>query len=244
MLKIASLHSHHFLNALHLQCATDVKYLTQSSDPATLGILNQYNDFVLWCNREDDAYKYIRKNEITEEKARLDHKRDLTFSGMREYVKSSLYHYDPEISAAARRLMVTIDNFNTIPYISYDAETASITSLIHDLNAQAADVGALKLEGWITTLQTENQEFETLARRYVDDYAAKPAYNMLQSRRGVEKSMRTMFDCINALIVMNGETAYTAYVNSLNATIKHYNDVYAEHIGRYEANKKGEEEAK
>ncbi|MDR1169464.1 MAG: hypothetical protein LBK97_01350, partial [Prevotellaceae bacterium] len=70
----------------------------------------------------------------------------------------------------------------------------------------------------------------------------KPEYNMLQARRGVEKAMRTMFDCVNALIIIKGETNYTIYVPKLNALIKHYNDVYAEHIGRYEANKaKGEE---
>jgi hypothetical protein len=52
-----------------------------------------------------------------------------------------------------------------------------------------------------------------------------------------------MFDCINALIILNGETNYVTYTGKLNALIKHYNEVYAEHIGRYEANKeKGKSE--
>jgi hypothetical protein len=149
------------------------------------------------------------------------------------------------VAAAARRLMIIIDGFNSpepLTHLSYDAETAAITSLLQDLNQKAADVEKLGLQGWVTALETKNKAFDKQADLYIGNAAEKPAYNMLQARRGVEKSMRTMFDCINALIIIKGETNYTLYVPKLNAIIKHYNEVYAEHIGRYEANKKKGEE--
>jgi hypothetical protein len=235
---IATLQSRSFLNGLHMQCMTEIKNLTESSDPDTLDIRNQYDDFVLWYNHEGDAYKFVRKSEITEEKARLDHERDHTLSGMRGYVNSMLFHYDTKMVEAARRLMVSVERFYSLSHSSYDAETAAITSLIQDLNAQTADVARINLQGWISSLQTKNEAFNAMADQYLENLAGKPAYNVRQARAGVEKSMRTMFDCINALIVMKGEAAYTVYVTRLNALIKHYNDVYAEHLGRYEANKK------
>jgi hypothetical protein len=248
MLKIEALNSFQFVNALHVQCITEIKDLTVAHNPAALGVINQFNDFALWYDREGDAYKFIRKSEVTEAKARADQERDATFTGMRTYVNSFLYHYNAETAAAARRLKIVIDGFNqpeALANLSYDAETAAITSLIRDLSARPADVAALNLQDWITALQAKNQAFDALADRYIGNIAEKPAYNMRQARSGVEKSMRTMFDCINALIVLNGEAPYTAYVNGLNAVIKHYNDVYAVHIGRYEANKdKGSENHK
>jgi hypothetical protein len=55
-----------------MQCVTEIKNLTEVNNPATLGILNQYNDFVLWYNREETAFEFIRRSEITEAKAKAD----------------------------------------------------------------------------------------------------------------------------------------------------------------------------
>jgi hypothetical protein len=223
-----------------MQCITEIKNLTQNNNPATLGIANQYDDFVIWYDRENTAFEFIRRSEITEEKEKADHERDLAYTGLFDYVKSAVNHYDSAVATAARRLMTLIETFNhpeRITKLSYDAETASIHSLISNLQAQPADVAQINLQGWIMALDAKNQAFEALALQYIETVVGKPDYNMLQSRRGLEKAMRTMFHCIEALIVMNGETAYTTYVNALNAVIKHYNDVYAIHLGRYEANK-------
>jgi hypothetical protein len=223
-----------------MQCVTEVKNLTEINNPAALGVNNQYFDFVVWYDRENMAFEFVRRSEITTEKEKVDHERDLTYTGMYNYVKSAVNHYEPAVSAAAIRLMTTIETFNhpdRITQLAYDAETASINSLINNLNAQPADVMQLNLHGWITALQMKNQAFEALSLQYIEKVVGKPEYNMLQSRRGLEKSMRTMFNCIDSLIVMNGEPAYYSYVNALNAIIKHYNDVYAVHLGRYEANK-------
>jgi hypothetical protein len=240
MLKIETLHSRFFSNSLHKQCVTEIKKLTQNSNPAILGIDNQYNDFVVWSDREDMAFDFISRSKITEEKAKADQDRDTTYVGLCGYVKATTNHYDPEMAAAARRLMLIIEKFNhpeRLIKLPYDAETASIKSFLENLRAQQTDFNRINLQEWATALENKNQAFEALALEYVEETVAKPEYNMLQSRRGVEKSMRTMFHCIEALIIMNGETAYTSYINSLNGIIKHYNDVYAIHLGRYEANK-------
>jgi hypothetical protein len=227
-----------------VQFVTEVKDLTTNGKPSSLGIYNQYEEFVVWFNHEDEAYKFIRKSEITETKARLDQERDSIFIGLRTSVNAALHHYTPDVAAAARRLMIVIDGFNSpepLISLSYDAETAAITSLLQDLAQKPADVEKLALQGWVTALEAKNKAFDAQADLYIGAAVDKPAYNMLHARRGAEKSMRIMFDCINASIIMKGETNYVTYVGKLNALIKHYNEVYAEHIGRYEAEKKKEE---
>jgi hypothetical protein len=245
MLKIETIQSRLFPNALHMQFVTEVKDLTTTTKPSVLGIINQYDEFVVWFTHEDDAYKFIRKSELTETKARLDHERDRLFVGLRTAIAAALDHYTPDVAAAANRLKIIVDAFDSpepLTHLSYDAETAVITSLLQDLALKQDDVDKVGLQGWVTALEAKNKAFDKQADLYIGATAEKPAYNMLHARRGVEKAMRTMFDCINALIIMKGETNYVTYIGKLNALIKHYNEVYAEHIGRYEANKKKEEE--
>jgi hypothetical protein len=213
--------------------------VTQTNNPAALGVANQYDDFVIWHNRENTAYDFIRISAITKEKKQADRDRNLTFTGMFDYVQSSGNHYESAIAEAARRQMLLIKALNSperIVKLSYDAKTAAIKSLINNLSAYPEDVAITNLQGWLTALQTKNQAFEALTLQYVEKVVGKPEYTMRQSREGIEKSIRTMFNCVNALIVMNGETNYVTYVNALNAIIKHYNDVNAARLGRYEAN--------
>jgi hypothetical protein len=240
MLKINSLRSRDFPNSLHVQCVTEIKKVTLDNDPAVLGISIQYDDFSLWCGREDEAFKFIRRSKLTEEKATADQERDLSCNGLCNYVKATTNHYNSEIAAAAHRLMVIVESFNRserITQLAYDAETASIKSFLKSLREQQADFNLVNLHEWATSLENKNNKFEALAHEYVEDVVGKPEYNMLQARRGVEQSMRTMFHCIEALTALNGEASYTSYINSLNATIKHFNDVYAIRLGRYEVNK-------
>jgi hypothetical protein len=244
MLKISVLNSRQFLNDLHIQCVTEVKNLTENNHPDVLGIAAQFDDFVIWYNREKDAFEFIRRSQITAAKDKADHARDLAYMGLYDFVKSATNHYYTDVAVAARRLLGVIETFNhpvSLTRLSYDAETASIRSLIDNIKAYPEDVTKLNMQGWITALQNKNDAFEALALEYIEEVVGKPEYNMLHARRGVENAMRTMFHCIDALIVMNGETPYTPYVTALNAIIKHYNDVYAIHLGRYEANKDKEE---
>jgi hypothetical protein len=240
MLKIEVLHSRQFSNDLHVQCVTEIKNLTQNSNPETLGIPVQYNDFTLWYDREEMAFVFIRRSEITKEKEIADHERDRACRGLAEYVKSVTHHYKPEVVAAAYRLQTVIETFNhpvRLTELSYDAETASISSLVENLKAHPNDVSMINLQEWLAELDSRNKAFEVLALKYIEDVVGKPEYNMLHSRRGVEDTMRTIFSCIDALVLLKGETDdYKAYVNALNAIIKHYNDVYAIHLGRYKSN--------
>jgi hypothetical protein len=247
MLKINALFSRNFQNSLHVQCVAEVKKLTLDNDPAVLAIPVQFDDFSLWCGRENEAFKFIHRSKLTEQKATLDEERDQLCTGMFNYIKASANHYNPSIAAAAHRLMVIVESFNRserITGLSYDAETASIKSFLENIRGQQADFNLVNLRAWAAALETKNNAFEALAQEYVEDVVGKPEYNMLNARRGVEKTMRTMFRCIETLAILNGEAPYTSYINSLNATIKHFNDVYATHLGRHEANKneKGENE--
>jgi hypothetical protein len=240
MLKIHVLNSRHLLNDLHVQCVTEINHLTALHHPETLGIAVQYADFLVWYERETAAFEFIRRSQITTAKKKADRERDLAFMGLFNFVKSAINHYYMDVATAARRLMAMIDTFNRpvrLAYLSYDAKTASIQSLIDNLKTCPEEIEKLNLQGWIATLQNKNEAFEALTQQYIEKMVAKPAYNMVRARQGVENSMRTLFRCIDSLIVLQGEATRAPYVNALNAIIKHYNDVYAIHIGHYEANK-------
>jgi hypothetical protein len=243
MTRILTVHSKQFTNALHFQFATEFKDKSEAHSKVVAKAQPQYDEVMLWYDREDRAFKLIRKSELSELKATVDHERDKLFFGLHATVKAALNHYDPSVAGAATRLAIVLDNYNRNPPVtslSYDAETAAITNLMQDLNLRQADVKLVGVDGWTQSLDAKNKEFELLAKESIDESTAKPDYNMRQARRGFDQSLHTFFSCIDALAIMDGNDEIADYIAGLNAIIKHYNDVYAQHHGRIEAAKKEE----
>jgi hypothetical protein len=54
---------------------------------------------------------------------------------------------------------------------------------------------------------------------------------MKNSRIGFESSIGAMFGFVEGLNLIEGESKYAPAIQSLNAIIKHYNEVYAQHKG-------------
>jgi hypothetical protein len=231
---IESLREWMFQNALHVQCMTEVIEITRVNNPVALKIKPQYDGLVTAFENEDKAFRYMRKDEYTALKAEKDNERDIICTGLIDAVKAATHHYEPEMVSAAGRLQLVLDNFNKPQAIvrqSYDAETATITNLLQELEKRPDDIQRLGLEGWVEQLRTKNDEFETLARQSIDTQVERPSITMRQARKEVGEVLHRLFNCVNALIIMDGEEAYIHYVPAVNAIIRHYNDVCAKHRG-------------
>lgn len=234
MIKIETLRDRKFQNALHVQCITEVIELTRVNNPLAMKVKPQYDGLITAFELEDEAFRYMRKDEFTALKVEKDGERDVVCTGLLDAVKAAEHHYEPTIAAAARRIQLVLDSFNRpIPIIkqSYDAETASITNLLQELARKEDDVHQLGISGWVELLDTKNREFELIARQATGHQVEKPTVNMRKARANASKALHLLFKCVNALILIDGEEAYVHYVPALNALIRHYNDVAARHLG-------------
>jgi hypothetical protein len=116
----------------------------------------------------------------------------------------------------------------------YDAETIAITNFIQELNGvYSEDVRILELDRWVDMLDAKNREFEDLAKKYNEELSVRrPEFRMRDVRHEVDKARGVITDRINALIIVEGEATYSAFVREWNELVKHYNDILAQHKGR------------
>ena len=140
------------------------------------------------------------------------------------------------IDQHAARLQVVLNTYGNIAKKPYDEETAAITSLIAELRTgYAADVSTLGINAWIDELDRNNAAFDALKKeRYTQD-AERTQLKMKETRVAVDQCYHEIVERINALIIVNGATAYGSFVNELNALIDAYNQMLALRKGKKDA---------
>jgi hypothetical protein len=245
-MKIESINSQHLTNAFHLQFANETKSKIEKFNPVVLKIGPQYELLCTSIEKEDLCYKVIRKSDLSESKENADQARDAVVKGINEGVRTAVRHFDPAVSAAGKRLKIVLDTYNTpksLTILPYDAETVAIANLLQEFEGNyAADVQAAGLTKWVAELHRRNDEFDRLAKNYLEKRATKPPFRMIDARNETDEAYKNIVLVINALIVMEGETAYAPFVTEQNELIKHYSDLIAQHLGRNKAKKTSETE--
>ena len=219
-------------NEEHFQIHTDFKKLTELSNPATLGITEKFSAYLPMYADEQVALDVIRKSEATDDIAVADALRDGTFRGMSDFVKSAANHFNSEKRQAAAHIQLVFDHYGNLTTKPYDEETAAISKLTEELLKHTADITLLGLAEWITELQANNQAFDELKKSRYTEASSKTQLRMKEVRVRADAAYAKVTEHINALIVVNGEAAYAAYVNELNQRIDSYSNLLAQRKGR------------
>jgi hypothetical protein len=245
-MKIKPITLMHLSNALHLQFAGETKELITKFNPSALKIVPQYDDFCTKIEKEDLCYKVIRKSDLSEAKEDADQSRDAVITGINDAVRTAVRHFDSAVSEAAKRLKIVLDTYNTpkpLTRLPYDAETVSVINLLQEFDGKyLADVQTTGLTAWVAELHVRNDRFDRLAKAYNEQQAEKPPFSMKDVRNETDETYSKIMLVINALTVMEGETAYAPFVTELNELIKHYSDLIAQHRGRDKAKSRSKSE--
>ena len=177
---------------------------------------------------QDLAYKEIRKSALTEEIQLADKNRDMIFRGMVETNNALLCHFDTNMQNAAKRLKIVFDTYGNLAIKSYAAESAGITNLIQELNNNyPADIALTRINTWTTQLAAANNAFINLVKDRDDKTAEKCDFNLKECRYAVDNAYRKLIVRIEALVEIEGETNYAAFIKRLNVIIKRYRDMVA-----------------
>lgn len=228
-------------NEEHSMFNLDFTRLVDQYTPAALGIELKYPAYRAAFDVETQALNVVQGSVLTDELFIADSERDDTSSGLVGTVRSALNHYSPAMRAAATRLMLLFDTNGNLATKSYDQQTAATIKLISDLEGPyAAEVATLGVGGWVAELKTRNNAFDSLKSMRYDENSAKPQQKLKQARTETDKAYRAIVKRINALIEVNGDTAYVGFVDALNQRIEHYQLVLAQRQGRNAKAKEGE----
>ena len=219
-------------NEDHYMFNTRFKKLVVQFSATALNIETQFNEWQAAFDDEGTAIEYVRKSSFTDQLIEADGLRDDVFSGIILLVKGNLHHYDSVVRMAAERVNVITDHFGNLAQLTFTSESASIINMIAELGgADAPDIVALGLHGWITELQNRNNAFIELFDSRLDESAGKTALRMKEVRLKIDTVYAAIIKRINAGIVFNGEAPYADFVKLLNESLLYYHNMLARQNG-------------
>lgn len=174
-------------------------------------------------NAESDALNYIRKNDLTDEMMESDFARDTTYRGLVAAVRSACNHFNADKQKAGERIQIVLDGFGNIADKSFEAETTSINNLVSKLNRDYADdIALLGLNEWLDELVNRNAAFVAISNQRYTKETAKTQYRMKEIRLQVDAAYKAIVKRINALVEINGSSAYSDFIKELNLRIEKY----------------------
>jgi hypothetical protein len=220
------------VNESHFAFHKGVQTKVEKYTAATLGIETLFASYLTQLQREDTALEVIRKSGLTATIEEADHKRDNLFRGLSLAIQSACLHYDAAKQQAGLALQVVMDHYGNVAQKMRDAETGAIMNLASELkDNHAAELIALSLNAWVDELETANEEFKDLRESRDAEGGAKTSLRMAEERPATDDIYRAMVERINALMIVNGEATYGAFVNELNVQIEHYKQIIAQRKG-------------
>jgi hypothetical protein len=193
--------------------------------------------YVSAVEQEATIFKWIRKSDFTEKKAETDRKRDETYTGLLGVARINLKHFDPNVRDAAHHVYNLLENYGDLIHLGYDAETASIGSIISRLRSSdyLNAVQLLALDVWLNELARLNDLFKTYVEDSSQEKIDKPDVSPKAARRAADEILHRIIDRVTAQINLYSPETYAAYSEEFNTLVNHYNTLVHERYGRLHA---------
>lgn len=216
-------------NAEYLQFIKNYLAIVLRNNPTELNIEVKYEALIDKSNELDELFKKILSNENTSVILALDGRRDDAINGIYYVAQGYDYHFDPTLQTAAALIKESISVYGGgIAKLNYQAETATITSLVMDWENKAPLVAAfntLNLTAWKNELKAANTQFDEKYLDRTQDYGNATPENLKSKREetnAVYFNLRNLIDAFH-LIAETTPSPYTTVINQLNALIDQYN---------------------
>jgi hypothetical protein len=191
--------------------------------------------------KEDEAVDYIRKSDYSAKIAEADRRLDNAVTGFVEAIRSALHHFSFDVADAAQSLTNLLKTYGNIIHKNYDEELAAVTNLLQELDGAykpKADLIA-GLPEWITEIRAAGENVAALLALRTAEKAGKTRERMSNVRREVDHAYRDIVAKIEALALVEGETAYEPFISELNALVERFN-----RIRSHKTEKAGDQEPK
>ena len=169
-------------------------------------------------------------SDITDELLTLDAERDDAFTGIRDFLKAMMKHFDPKKRKAAQKLFSNLSSHGTdVNTTALNAETGVLVKMLNewdtnaDLKAAITDLG---IGDWVAYLKLKNQTFETKYQSRDQEAGAKQKEGMRLARAATMdayKKLMIMFE--SQYNVNKGVPPFAKLLQDINGAIDKQNDL-------------------
>ena len=176
--------------------------------------------FATAFNAFDAALKASATNPATATATDADTARDQSWRAANAYVKAMCSHPTADIANAASEAKSLFDKYGDPTSLAQTEESGVLHNLLQDLEAfDSAKRTSLALDVWITDLQEKEDAFLAAAAQRTEADAARQVGIVKETRTAADAAYRSLVDTVNALAMINGDTAYATFIDHVNAVI-------------------------
>lgn len=221
--KINKIYAYDLRNDAHFQFHTEFRNLVQSEGADNLKITAQFEAWLPLYEKEDTALKKITKSAITAQIQEADKARDDIYLGMVETNTAALRHFSEEVRSAAARLKIVFDTYGDVARKPLNEQTSAVYNILQELKGKyAPDTVSVGIGSWVSELEVRNNAFADLMRERFDETASRSDIVLKEARAEVDAAYFAIRERINALVVVEGVSAYENFIRTLNAVIAKY----------------------
>lgn len=208
---------------------------TAGINPATDPHINGYvNQMITDSALLDKGLLQIKKNQETEEIARLDSLRDSNLSAFNRQLKVYELSINPAFVAAYKAISIVVKNYKNLATLNYEAESNGIDNLIADFNspAYAPHIATLNMGAFVASIAATNDDFKVLFSKRTTDISFTEVFNIKQIRKDAFANYTNYTQYVLSLARVNaGDAYYTNILHIINQTRKYYSDLLAKREG-------------
>ena len=208
---------------------------TAAINPATDSHINSYvNQMITDSALLDKGLLQIKKNQETEEIARLDRLRDLSLSAFNRQLKVYELSINPAFVAAYKAITIVVKNYKNLATLNYEAESNGIDNLIADFTGPvyAPHIATLNMSAFVASIKTTNDDFKELFSKRTTDISFTEVFDMKEIRKTAFANYTNYTQYVLSLARVNtGDAYYNNILNIINQTRKYYSDLLAKREG-------------
>lgn len=194
--------------------------LTDSAAGYTVGLKEAANKFTTAVDEFDKVLEPARSLPSTKEATQKDEDRDKAWNAFRRIAKATKGHPNKEIADFAVKTEEIFLRYGDMLPLAQQEETARIDNLVQDL--KALDTTKMTQAGFtpfLTDLEQKQTAYVTISDTQSSEHGHRMVGVIKQKRAEADAAYRRLVETVNALIVVNGETAYKEFVLDLNGRI-------------------------
>ena len=171
-------------------------------------------------NALDAALKQSDKNSFTALMNEADAKADKRWSATYAYAKAMMEHPEREKADAAATIVGLFQKYGVLTTMGFDEEYGRFANLIQDIAALPAETKeCIYFDSWFDAMDLAVCQFQDLRTEKTKEDSTRVIGWVKEARLAADNSYKLLVQRVNALVIVNGETAYGNFIDRLNVMI-------------------------
>jgi len=177
-------------------------------------------DFKAAVDSFDAALKASQANSKTAEVEAEDQRVDKAWRTLTQLAKALTAHPTDEVSEAATEAYAIMTKYGDITGMAYNEEYGNLHNALQDLKAiPEATRQLILIDALVVELATGYENFMIASQEKDAEQAKRQVGIVKETRAACDAAYRTLVEKVNALAVVNGETAYADFIDQLNVAV-------------------------